>query len=89
MEITTDFGQYGVEVPPEYGEGSAMKIGGYDARVWKRSREIMMTFEHGQKCLPPRCSYFPDGDKLTLVAACETEDACQRAWLALQSVRFW
>ena len=90
LEITSDFGQSGIDVSGTSGaDGVDLKIGGYGARVWKSPGAITVFFEHGKSCLSPRCPYFAEGDKLSLRASCDSDEACKLAWIALESVRFW
>ncbi len=89
IRIVSDFAAPGAVLSDEAGEGRAVQIGGHPARVWRNPSEITLSFERGPSCQPPRCSRFTDDDRLTLHADCEGEAACDNAWLALQSVRFW
>ena len=65
------------------------ELGGHAAKLWKRPREITLLFESEPGCAPPRCPFFGQEGKLTMRARCDTESACDDAWLSLQSVRFW
>jgi hypothetical protein len=89
IRIVSDFAEPGAVLSEEAGEGRPVTVGGHPARVWRNRTEITLTFERGVSCQPPRCSRFTDDDRLTLHADCEGEPACDDAWTALQSVRFW
>ena len=89
IHIVTDFAEQGPVLSEEAGKGTPVKVGGRHARVWRSESEITLTFEDDTVCQPPRCSHFVQGEKLTLHADCQGEAACDRAWLAFQSVRFW
>lgn len=90
LDIASDVGPYGGGAPDDEGEGTVMAIGGHDARVWRSAGHVTVFFEHAKPCGPPRCRpRFAIGEKLTVHASCDGEQACISAWLALQSVRFW
>jgi len=89
IELTSSFGNYGGPSGGADRDGEAMKIGGYGVLVWRSARAITVSFEEAKACEPPRCPYFAAGDKLSLHATCDTEEACETAWTALRSARFW
>ena len=89
IRIVSDFAGPGAVLSDEAGEGRPVQIGGHPARVWRSGAEITLTFDRGPSCQPPRCSQLTGEDQLTLHADCEGEPACDDAWTALQSVRFW
>jgi hypothetical protein len=89
IELVTDLDDTETEDPDIPSKATTASIGGYDAKVWKLPREITLSFEGGRDCVPPRCPFFARDKGLTLRARCDTATACDDAWTALQSVRFW
>lgn len=88
VEISTELGPVLDDDSPE-GEPASARIGGSGALYWKLPREITITFDRDIACSFPGCPSRDAGTRLTAHARCDTDAACDEAWLALQSVRFW
>ncbi len=69
--------------------GAFLDIQGYPARAVRTPHSITLVFEEEGVGVPSEKLGLAQDPRLAFEVECDSEQACRRAWLALQSVRVW
>ena len=69
--------------------GTFVRIDGAPARAIRRPHAITLVFEEESLGVPAGEQATTRDPRLWFEVTCDADDACRRAWLALQTVHFW
>ncbi|MFO0593390.1 MAG: hypothetical protein U0441_37960 [Polyangiaceae bacterium] len=69
--------------------GTFVHVDGAPAHARRTPHEITLAFEEEGAGVPMQESAAVNEPRLWFEVTCDTDDACRRAWMSLQSVRLW